>query len=182
MWRKFIEGLAFGAGFGIAFLAIWYVSAAWMVPRLIGSRVHEAETHFPVPASADKSSSTSAAEDRVRSGKPFHELGIDEQIKQASAIAIARFEHAADGENKAIIREFLKKDPGVEIYYAVGDEYQAASMYPREHTRIGDGVVIFFEGSPAQMVLLMSYYGDRIAGLGDIPIELFRDKCRKQAP
>jgi hypothetical protein len=113
------------------------------------------------------------------SQKPFHELGIDEQIAQASVIALARYEPAADGEKKAIIREILKQDPGTEMYYKVGDEYAPASHFVASGTDYGDGVVIFFTGSPAMMMMSMGYSGDRIRGLGDIPIELFRQKCAK---
>jgi len=172
MFRKFIEGLVFGAGFGIAFMTIWYFSATVFLPRATASKFHDIEMHFARPD----------APNRGTPEKPFDELGIDDQIKQASAIAIARYERAPDGEMKAIIHEFLKKNPGVELYYDVGDEYRTMSEYPREHTQIGDGVVIFFKGSPADMVLGMSYYGDRISGLGDLPLALLRDKCAKASP
>ena len=115
----------------------------------------------------------------IESGKQFHELGIDEQIKKASVIALARYERASDGQMKAIVKEFPKKEPDVQLYYSVGDEYRPSSYYPREKTHYGDGVVIFFAGSPATMRMSMTYSGDRIHGLGDIPIELFRKKCRE---
>jgi hypothetical protein len=43
----------------------------------------------------------------------------------------------------------------------------------------GDGVVIFFTGSPASMSMSMSFSGDRIHGLGDIPLQLFKQKCEE---
>ena len=90
---------------------------------------------------------------------------------------MARFEPTADGRKKAIIRQFLKKAPDTTIYYSVGDEYPVASYYPSEGPMHGDGVIVFFVGSPAEMRMSMSYTGDRIQGLGDIPIELFKKKC-----
>jgi hypothetical protein len=59
------------------------------------------------------------------------------------------------------------------------DEYSAASYYPKQGTSHGDGIVIFFDGSPAMMRLSMSYSGDRIQSLGDMPLELLRAKCEK---
>jgi hypothetical protein len=109
--------------------------------------------------------------------EPFHELGAEEQIKEATVIALARYERADDGRMKAIIREFLKKQPNTTIYYNVGDEYAPSSYFPKEGMNYGDGVVIFFTGSPASMS--MSFSGDRIHGLGDIPLQLFKQKCEE---
>ena len=78
---------------------------------------------------------------------------------------------------RAIIKEFLKKESNTTIYYDIGDEYPSSSYYPREGTRYGDGVIIFFTVSPATMRMSMSFSGDRIHSLGDIPIELFKEKC-----
>ena len=80
----------------------------------------------------------------------------------------------------AKIKEFLKKESGTTIYYNIGDEYPTSSYYPKEGTRYGDGVIIFFADSPATMKMSMSYSGDRIHSLGDIPIELFKKKCNDQ--
>ena len=79
---------------------------------------------------------------------------------------------------KAIITEFLKNEPSVNFSYKVGDEYKNSSYYPIENRSHGDGVVIFFTESPASMQMSITYTGDRIAGLADIPIELFRKKCK----
>jgi len=111
---------------------------------------------------------------------PFHELELDQQIEQSSVIAIARYEPGNNGEVKAIITEILKKDPNTTFYYNIGDEYKSSSYYPRDNTRYGDGVVIFFTGSPANMRMSMSYHGDRIRSLGDLPIELLRKKCKEK--
>lgn len=110
---------------------------------------------------------------------PFHELELSEQIKQSSVIALLKYEQATDGKRHAVIKEFLKKSPGTEIYYAVGDEYKHSSYYPNAGTNYGDGLVIFFVGSPAQMRLSMSFEGDRIRGLGDLPVNLLREKCNE---
>ena len=166
MLRKLLEGIVFGVGFSVAFILV----AVLVTPQLIPISFRSNDR--PSPDEGDSISSTQGAE------KPqFHELSVEEQIKQASAIALARYERSPDGKMKAVIREFLKKDPNTVIHYKVGDEYASASFYPSEGKDYGEGVVVFFVGSPASVRLSVTYSGDRIRGLADIPIELFRKKC-----
>jgi hypothetical protein len=40
-------------------------------------------------------------------------------------------------------------------------------------------MVMFFTGSPATMRMSMTYFGDRVHSLGDLPIELLRQKCEE---
>jgi hypothetical protein len=127
----------------------------------------------------DSRSDTSSAETESESGKQFHELELEDQIRRASIIALARYERDPDGKMKAIISEFLKKEPNVTIYYDIGDEYPSASYYPKVNTNYGDGMVMFFTGSPATMRMSMTYFGDRVHSLGDLPIELLRQKCEE---
>ncbi len=172
MIRKFFEGLTFGAGFALSFLLIAWLGAGVLIPML-----------FITPSEATlRSRGPSLYEVPLEEpGRQFHELPLEEQIKKSSVIALARYELAADGKQKAIIKEFLKKDPNTTIYYNVGDEYPGASFYPKEETNYGDGIIVFFVGSPASMRMSMSYTGDRIRSLGDIPLQLFREKCETDA-
>ena len=180
MLKKFTEGLVFGGGFGISFLALWYVAAYLITPMFFGSQIEQvtnaqlSELDANAPASISQSPNS-----RPEAGPPFHELKIEEQIKKSSVIALAKFELSSDGKMKAIIKEFLKKEPDVKLYYNEGDEYASSSYYPTDKTSYGDGLVIFFVGSPATMRMAMSYEGDRIRGLGDIPLELFKKKCEE---
>jgi hypothetical protein len=179
MLRKFFEGIVFGAGFAISFVVIWYVFAHVATPMILAASVDRAERQFSREMPTAGPEVTRQSSRSKGPEKPFHELGIDEQIAQSSAIALARFEPASDGQKRAIIKEILKQDPGTELYYKAGDEYVPASHFVASGTDYGDGVVIFFTGSPATMTMSMSYSGDRIRGLGDIPIELFKQKCAK---
>ena len=173
--KKFTEGLVFGGGFAISFITIWYIAAYFVTPLFVSNQIKTIHNYQQSETSnTDNKSLTMLSET-----KPFHELELNEQIKQSSVIALAQYEKSADGKHKAIIKEFLKKTPGTEIYYEVGDEYEGSSYYPRENSDYGDGSVIFFVGSPAQMRLSMSYSGDRIRGLGDLPIKLLRKKCNE---
>lgn len=175
MLKKFTEGLVFGSGFAISFIAIWYIATYSLYPMLISSITQKTNQQF----SDIHSASPPAPEANSETAIPFHELGIDEQIKKASVIALARYEKSADGKMKAVIKEFLKKESGVTIYYNIGDEYPSSSYYPKKNTIYGDGIVMFFIGSPAKIQMSMTYSGDRISGLGDLPVELFRKKCEE---
>lgn len=178
MFKKFTDGLVFGAGFAIAFIAIWYIAAYTLYPKLISSIAQTTDRQLShngpnVPSDFQNS------ETKLAPSKPFHELSPEEQIKKASVIALAKYEKSPDGKMKAIIKEFLKKDPGVIIYYNTGDEYPSSSYYPSVNRTYGDGIIIFFTGSPARMELSTTYTDDRIGGLSDIPVELFRKKCKE---
>jgi co-chaperonin GroES (HSP10) len=109
--------------------------------------------------------------------KQFYELSSDEQIQTATVIVLAKYEPEQDGKVKAVISQFLKKDDNVTFHYKIGDEFVSASYYPRENTSYGDGLVVFFAGNPPSQKMSMSYEGHRIRSLGDMPMELFKNKC-----
>lgn len=170
MFRKFIDGLVFGSGFAIAFLVVAYVVvniAFRLGTPLVGNPGQDIVLPPVTPAL------------KVEPEIPFHELSIDDQIKASSVIAMAKYKKSSEGRIHAVITEFLKKDPATTIYYKIGDEYPDASYYPSDGAVRGEGAIIFFVGSPASMRMSVSYDGDRIHGLGDIPIELFKQKCDK---
>ncbi len=175
MFKKFIDGLAFGAGFSIAFVILWTVVSLFVFPAYFESQfadLEDAEITF-----SDQGSSSSDFDFLTGGGEAFYTLSIEDKIDRASAIALAEYQLAEDGRMRAIITEYLKLDEGTELRYEVGDEYPSSSYYPTEDKSRGDGVVIFFTGSPATMQMSSTYSGERITGLGDIPLALFRNKC-----
>lgn len=180
MFKKFTEGLVYGGGFAISFILLWYVAAYLITPMFIGSQVEQVTNKHLSDLDAKTHSSTPRSTEALReTGIPFHELKLEEQIKKSSVIALAKYEPSPDGKMKAVIKEFLKKESGVTLYYNIGDEYPSSSYYPKANTSYGDGLVIFFTGSPATMKMSMSYDGDRIRGLGDLPVELLKKKCKE---
>jgi hypothetical protein len=173
--KKFIDGLLFGSGFAMAFSIIWYVSGYIIYPTLIASHFKQTQDErFP----SEKLPSTSSFSESKHVSKPFHDLTLDQQIQSASVIAVAKFELSDDGKMKAVLKEFLKKDPDTTFYYNIGDEHADSSYHPKDDVSHGDGVIIFFTGSPATMRMSISYAGDGIGGLGDIPLKLFGEKCK----
>ena len=105
----------------------------------------------------------------------FHDLPIDKQVAAASIIAIARYQK--EGEKlKCVVSEILKRAPDTEFYYKVGDEYPSCSRYPKANESYGDGMLMFFVGSPAEFRYSTTFSGDRLVGLGEMPIDLLRRK------
>lgn len=180
MFKKFIEGLVFGCGFAISFVAMWYIAAYLITPLFVASQVDRTASR-PLSEMGNKMQPppSRSTESHREPEVPFHDLALEEKIERSSVIALAKYEPSSDGKMKAIIKEFLKKDPDVKLYYKVGDEYPSSSYYPKERTSYGDGVVIFFTGSPATMRMSMTFSGDRIRGLGELPVELLRKKCKE---
>lgn len=179
MFKKFTDGLIFGAGFTLSFIILWYMAAYFIQPTLTERQIEHFKDEYPdviskVPQPPQLKNEMGSGQNKI----PFHEQSIEEQIKQSSVIALSKYESAPDGRTKAVITEFLKKDPDTTIYYNIGDEYPPASYFPKENTSHGDGVVIFFTGSPAMMRMSMTYSGNRIRSLGDLPVSLLREKCK----
>ena len=130
MFKKFVDGLAFGAGFSIAFVALWMVVTIFIYPVYLESQMADlADTEMVFPDDGDNTSLTIHP---ANGGEPFYSLSIEEQIAKSSAIALAKYEPASDGRMQAIIVEYLKLQPGTETRYKVGDEYRGSSYYPNE--------------------------------------------------
>jgi hypothetical protein len=70
--KKFIEGMAFGAGFAIAFVAVSWLAWFLITPRAL-KFVNGSASSVPTPHSV-------MSED---AGPPFHELTVEEKIKRA---------------------------------------------------------------------------------------------------
>lgn len=111
----------------------------------------------------------------------FFQLSVDQKIEMASVIVLVKYVPSDNGLTRAIIQSVLKKAPGTVFNFDVGDEYRQSSFYPGEDGHRSDGQIIFFLGNPAQMRYATSYKGDRIRSLGNIPIELFKQKCADEA-
>ena len=101
----------------------------------------------------------------------FHEWPIEQKIANASAILLTE-NAVTDGKVVGTVKEVLMHEPGTELYYKVGDQYQ--EQVARPDTSYGDGEIVFFIGSPAQMRFSTTYRNGRCSGLGDMPIDQLR--------
>jgi len=161
--QVFLKGLVFGLGLVVA------LSLSYGVYR-----VSSGFTLNPAPAATP---SESQASDLDRTQPDFSDLSIEERIARSSVIFVGRFEDAPDGKQRAIISEVLKRDDGAVFPFSLGDEYHRASIYPEPGVNYGTGVIVFLTGKEASFKASVSVHADRVFGLGDMPLDLFREKC-----
>jgi hypothetical protein len=107
-------------------------------------------------------------------GSDFDRLPPEQRVQSASVIALAKWERSGS-TLRCVISEILKQTPDTAFYYKVGDEYRALNAHAKENTDFGDGEVLFFTGSPARLEEAAAYRGDRITGLGDMPLSVLRE-------
>ena len=100
----------------------------------------------------------------------FGDWDIDRKVKEASVILLTKWEES-DEKLKCIITEILKMKPETVFYYKVGQEFSTHSIYPRENTSYGEGMVMFLTGSPASMRYSTTLMQGRIRGFGDMPLK-----------
>jgi hypothetical protein len=110
----------------------------------------------------------------------LHDWPVEKQIALASVIAVGKW-RKSDSTLRCIISEILKQAPNTTFYYKVGDEFRPGNQRVKDDTSYGDGQIMFFVGSPASFRCAMSFSGDRIAGMGDMPISELRELIRKPA-
>ena len=177
MLNRFLKGLVFGSGFSLAFLVLSYLGITFILPNFLGSQEFEITSNKNSEYDVHEGENRSLVQKKIK--LPFHELGVDDLIFHSSVIALAEYKPKKNGKIRAIITEIIKKEEGTDFYYEVGDEYHNSSFYPKENTTHGDGLIIFFTGSPSSMRMSMTYSGGRISSLGNIPIKLLRQKCNK---
>jgi hypothetical protein len=108
----------------------------------------------------------------------FYDWPVEKKIESASLIAIGKYQKSGD-TLKCVISEILKQRPGTLFYYKVGDEYPNGNMHIHVDTKYGDGQIMFFTGSPAGFRYGCSFTGERIGGLGDMPMPQFRELVQK---
>lgn len=189
MFNKIKNGFLNGLGFGIGLLLVYSFYMMLILPteiKLTMEKFNESNSFYSgntiddIDVKIRETSSYQSKHTTERQEKPknFYQLSVDEKIEMASAIAIGKFQDAEEGLQKAVISEFLKKDPDLEIYYDIGDELPFMSSYQiKSFDKSGLNFIVFFTGNPPIMKSGMTYEGERIRGLNDIPIKLLREKC-----
>ena len=110
MFKRFLNGLAYGTGFGIAFLVILYLGVNFFIlPKVFESQVYEVSSS----SNESRKSEVAITHSNKKTGEqlklPFHELGLDDQIRHSSVIVLAEFQPESNGKVNAIISDILKK-------------------------------------------------------------------------
>ena len=157
----------FGAGFSISCVGIYTVWMIFVIPAVFNSQMVSSETF----------TESSPASEQYPYIENFHELPVNEKIEKSTAILVTEIHQDGDGKYKNTVVEVLKQDEGVELYYKVGDTYEDYDQYGENDDFIPKGLIVFMGGNPAGMRFSVSYTGERIDGLGGIPLALMREKC-----
>ena len=107
----------------------------------------------------------------------FSHLSPAKQVQNSTVIALATYQKSGS-TLKCVISEILKHAPHTEFYYKVGDEFRTGNHSATDGADYGDGQVLFFSGSPARLEIAVAVHGDRISGMGDMPISMLRELIR----
>lgn len=167
MFKRFLSGVVFGAGFTAAALSLYTIWVFYVFPPLIDQSID-----------SEKAAYHSPAEQNVYFHTPnFRELSVDEKVQKSTAILILRFEEGEHGKYRSVVEEVLKKEQRVELYYGQGEVYEEDSGYKISDKFIPHRAVVFMQGSPAKMSYSTTFSGERIRGLGGISLSLLREKC-----
>lgn len=158
-------------------VAIWVLIAITTLELLFGLFV----TLFPAAVArhfAAQSSDFSSAPP-IDQNRDFYNWPLEKQIGAASVIAVGKMK-LEDNIYKCIIAEILKQSPNTTFYYKVGDEYRQGNHAAKPGNDYGDGQLLFFVGSPAEFRYSVSFSGDRVTALGDMPLDVLRQMIHKQ--
>lgn len=175
MLNKFISGIVFGAGFSLSFVTIYTVWMVWAVPAVFNYSA--VNTESVVSQTNDSDGLPQYTDDLSSYIKDFDKLTVDDKIKNSTAILLTEYMIDDEGNYINSVVEILKQESGVELYYQIGDKYETYGNYEIDDEYRPKGYIVFMGGNPATMRFSVSYSGDRISGLSDIPLALLRNKC-----
>ena len=107
----------------------------------------------------------------------FSHLSPEKQVQISTVIALATYVKS-DSTLKCVNSEILKHAPDTAFYYKVGDEFRPDSHRTSEEDRLWRWADLIPTGSPARLEIAVAVHGDRISGMGDIPVSMFRELIR----
>jgi hypothetical protein len=168
----------------LVLVLVAYSVWAWFQSMQMVRRMSRPDETRITSSSSPYSPSTSAS--AVGGPGPHRQLSCnlppDDLVARSSAIFLTSYQPSGKGF-KAVIAEIVKLEPGTTIEYRVGEDFFEPGLdNPREGSSVGDGSVVFLEGSPAFMRCSYSFQNGRIGGLGDMRLETLRALAGKKKP
>jgi len=136
-------------------LALW----CWMALQVLMYVVSLISFESRISGAMDGSSSSSGWE---RSSQPDPNEGYDadfdarpmkDKVRLASAVLLVEMKKV-DGVHRAVVQEILKLQPGIRLYYQVGDNFDDLSHSPAEECdscTSDSHELVFMQGNPARM-------------------------------
>ncbi|MDX1455490.1 MAG: hypothetical protein R3217_08560 [Gammaproteobacteria bacterium] len=179
MFSKFKDGLAFGAGFGISFIIIFYfasfgMSAVWSLMASGNDTAIEQESGKQ-PCDSKKLDEDEAQSQL--SSMDVWEWPLDARLEDAELILILTYEAGEDGRNIAIITDILKQQEPAR--YKEGDEFSSESFYPGGNRRSLVGKQVFvLEGD--RYSTTSGIYDGHVPALENISIDKMRKTLEAQ--
>ncbi|HKJ60968.1 MAG TPA: hypothetical protein VKA94_03090 [Hyphomicrobiales bacterium] len=164
---RFIGGLLFGAGFLVSFAILYFFALSITEPHM--DRIF-----------GDKSVGYSTGHDRKDSisSEEFSRLTADKKIARSSVVMITRYVPSETRKRVQVVaKDIFKKRLDIKFKYHANDRIEAVEFYPHAGTPYGDGSVIFFTGIPPAEKLEITYTGDKVAGLGSVPLDELQNLC-----
>ena len=159
--------------------AIWFLALLTLLSIVLSLYTIFSRLAFPrhrevaAPETVDTVTPGAAIDDTG-----FQDWPLDRQIKASTVIVVVKWKKEGD-RLVGVVAEILKQQPGVTFYYNVGDAISGQTFYMTPNTSYGDGAVIFFTGSPAVFRFSTTITGDRITGLGDMPLDALRAAIKR---
>jgi hypothetical protein len=158
MFKTFIRGIVFGAGFSISLIIIMFIAKEILINDL--------ESKYDNPTFQSNY-------------EEWHKLSDDEQLKKATAIAIIRYSDSEEGSKIGTVEQ-IYTDDSVTLNIKVGDSYPSLKYYPRgDSLRERSGVLVVFRDSPPIEQSTLYLYDDRVAAYGDMPVEIAIKKFKE---
>jgi hypothetical protein len=168
---KAIHGLTIALWCWIGFQVLLYGSSMFTYLRATSGATEgtrfSSSTTFSEPLPSDPNEGY----DRDFTARP-----MKDKVRLATAILIVEMKEI-DGVHKAVVQEILKLQPGIRLYYKVGDDYDDLSHMPGEECdacTAQQRILVLMHGNPAEMRFSTTFEGDRIAGLGGMTLDELR--------
>lgn len=168
MIQKFKEGLVFGLGFGISFIALSYIFAYLLFPIFVEPQIENSISNV----------TSNIKPSNFESIESWNSLSPNEMIKKSSALIVIRYKPMDEDLMTAYIAEIYKKDASVEVSSKIGDRRENSDFYARGMGMDRNGSVVLLTGSPAKERSTLYLYDNRLAGAGDMPLEVLTRNFR----
>lgn len=161
--NSFFRGLGLGAGFAVSILVIALVSSKL--------KLFDDQPHVP---------DVSNIQSDIEQGEKWRALSYDEQIIEASALVISLYSTSDDESRVATVSEILKDDESIVVPAAIGQLQHDLKYYPDDGVTPRNGAIRFYTGSPAKERSTLYIYENRVAGYGDMPLDLLIKKFKEK--
>jgi type III secretory pathway component EscV len=158
VYKQFVKGFAFGAGFCVA--ALLFSLGIKMYENYFGEEPKRVSDHSLIQDEAN-----------------WHKLNQEEQIAATQALLVITYKDGEEGLQIAYIDQVITKE-GISTHYQVGEQYPNMNYYPTGRFSKRSGAVVFLSGNPPTYRHGLYVYENRVAGYGDMPLEILIKKVK----